>query len=52
MAKKTKTKPARRYEVVSYMGNFSVRIIADQRIIAFCTRRSDALLISKALNRT
>jgi hypothetical protein len=52
MAKKTKTKPARRYEVVSYLGNYAVRVLAEARIIAFCNRRSDALLITKALNKT
>lgn len=52
MAKKTKTKPARRYQVVPSLGNYYVRLIADQRVVCFCTRRSDALLINKALNKT
>lgn len=52
MAKtKTKTKPAR-YKVAPALGNFAVREVDAERIIAFCTRRSDALLITKALNRT
>lgn len=52
MAKtKTKTKPAR-YKVVTCIGNHAVREVDAERIIALCTRRSDALLITKALNRT